>query len=132
MPAARVLHRFDVVLNAGSPSRVPQNALESLKKMAGVEAVLPDEPRHLDTDRSPKFIDAPKLWQALGGGGQAGKTSSSASSTQAFGRSIRPSPIPIRTGSRTYSARTKLPILGQHAPGSCVACNGKLIGAYRF
>lgn len=71
-PGARIVHRYQVVLN-GISMLVAESQVEAIAKLPGVKAVYPDEPLQLETERSPFFIDADRLWKELGGQEHAGE-----------------------------------------------------------
>ena len=72
IPGARIIHRYQVVVG-GVSMLVPEDALDALAALPGVRAVARDALLRIDTDRSPKFIGAPKVWKKLGGQGSAGE-----------------------------------------------------------
>lgn len=69
---ARIVHRYQVVLN-GFSMVVNESQAASIARLPGVKAVYRDELRHLDTERSPYFISAPRIWKQLGGQDSAGQ-----------------------------------------------------------
>lgn len=72
IPESRVVHRYPVVFG-GISLRVPADKVDVLSKIPGVKAVYPDRIQKPDTNRSPYFIKADKLWEKLGGQGSAGE-----------------------------------------------------------
>ncbi|RME49243.1 MAG: peptidase S8, partial [Chloroflexi bacterium] len=72
IPQALFGHRFDVVLG-GVGVVVPADRVEELRSLPGVRAVYPDRLVDLATDRSPDWIGAPAVWDALGGQATAGE-----------------------------------------------------------
>ena len=72
IPAARVIHRYTVVLG-GMSVLIPEGQVSVLSALPGVKAVYPDELHQADTERSPTFIRAVQLWQQLGGPEKAGE-----------------------------------------------------------
>jgi hypothetical protein len=72
VPAAKAVHRYKVVLS-GMSVLVPRNQVDRLETIPGVRAVYRDELLELDTERSPRFIGAPRLWRQLGGRAEAGE-----------------------------------------------------------
>jgi subtilisin family serine protease len=75
IPRARVLARYRYVFG-GAAVVTPASQVALLARLPGVVSVQRDELRHADTDRSPHFIGADVIWQALaadpslGDGGQ--------------------------------------------------------------
>ena len=55
--APQITNRFDIVVN-GVAMVVPTDQVANLARVKGVKAIMRDELLHLDTDRSPAFIDA--------------------------------------------------------------------------
>jgi subtilisin family serine protease len=136
IPDTRVTYRYDVVFG-GVAMRIPRGQVDALAQLPGVEAVYPDELLQLDTERSPQFIGAPRLWRDLGGTDEAGEgvivgvldtgiwpEHPSFSDPDPSGN---PYPAPPADWAGTTCEF-----------GSAVAgddpftCNNKLIGAYRF
>jgi len=72
IPGAKVTHRYDVILG-GVAMVVPESQLDTLAKLPNVENVYFDQVAQVDTDRSPAFVGATKLWQELGGKSEAGE-----------------------------------------------------------
>jgi subtilisin family serine protease len=134
---ATVTQKFDMVLG-GIAMQVPQDQVAMLRTLPGVTEVYPDSLLQLDTDRSPQFIGAPKLWQALGGQGSAGEgvivgvldtgiwpEHPSYSDPDPLGKPY-PAPPPPISGTRACQ------FSGGANPGPAFTCNNKLIGARRF
>ncbi len=71
-PAAQIVHRYRAAIN-GLSIVVQEDEVNAIAKLPGVKAIFRDEVRHIDTDASPAFIGAPRLWQKLGGQGSAGE-----------------------------------------------------------
>jgi subtilisin family serine protease len=75
IPQAHVLVRYRYVYG-GAALVLPESQLARLAKLPGVLSVERDQLRHIDTDRSPRFIGADVIWRALaanptlGAGGQ--------------------------------------------------------------
>jgi hypothetical protein len=72
VPRGRIVHRLRMVVG-GVSVIVPRDQVAELARLPGVQALYPDVPLPLDTDRSPEFIGAPDLWEDLGGKGHAGE-----------------------------------------------------------
>src|SRR4051794_2098945 len=72
IPSARVTQKYDIVIG-GVAMLVPADKVSTLSTLPGVAAVYPDTVLHLDTDRTPTFIGATKLWADLGGQANAGE-----------------------------------------------------------
>lgn len=137
IPRATVTQKFDLVLG-GVAMLVPQDQVAKLRSMPGVEAVYPDTLLQLDTDRTPSFIGATKLWQTLGGQEDAGEgvivgeldtgiwpEHPSFSDPDPSGKPY-PAPPPPLSGTRACE------FSGGAHPGPAFTCNNKLIGADRF
>ncbi len=71
VPGSRVGHRLQVLLNAVSMI-VPVDSLAELRNVPGVKAVYADARQQVQTTHSGNYINAPALWQQLGGQSQAG------------------------------------------------------------
>lgn len=133
IPAARVLYRYDMVLG-GVALQVPEGALDALAAIPGVQSVVRDELRPVITDKSPKFIGAPKLWSKLGGQDEAGEgivvglidTGIWPEHPSFADPDPKGKPYVVPPGTRACDFD-----LGAN-PGPPFACNGKIIGAYRF
>ncbi len=136
IPDAKITHRYTVILG-GVSMLVPQSKLGAVAALPGVEAVFADELLRLNTERSPQFIGAPTLWNALGGQHSAGEDvvvgildsgiwpeHPSFSDPDPSGKPYGPPPA-------TW-AGTACQFSGGANPGSLFACNNKLIGAQRF
>ena len=98
IPGAVVTHSLPLIFG-GVAMVVPDESVEDVAKLPGVERVYADELLQLDTDASPRFIGAPAVWNALGGRRARAKGSSWACSTRASGPSTR------RSRTRTPRAR---------------------------
>lgn len=133
IPAARVLYGYDLVIG-GVAMQVPESALASLQALPGVVAVYRDTLEHPDTDLTPAFIGAKAVWGKLGGQEDAGEgvivgvidtgiwpEHPSLADPDPSGK-----PYTVPPGTRTCAFD------GGANPGAPFACNGKLIGAYRF
>lgn len=70
--SGRIVHKYQVAFN-GVSMVVPEDQVENIAGLPGVKAVYLDELRQLDTDRSPRFIGAYKIWRQLGGSDEAGE-----------------------------------------------------------
>lgn len=64
IPRLQVTARYHQVLG-GVAVVLPQSQVSRIATLSGVAEVLPDERRSIDTDRSPQFIGADVIWQAL-------------------------------------------------------------------
>ena len=134
VPAGRVTHRFDVVLN-GLAMRVPEDQIAQVAQLPGVKTVYRDRLLRLHTDTSTRFIGAPAVWAKLNGHERAGEgvvvgvldsgiwpEHPSFADPDPSGKSYPPPP--------TVPAQCDF---GRGAnPGAPFTCNNKLIGAYRF
>ena len=72
IPGAVVTHSLPLVFG-GVAMVVPDESVEAVAQLPGVERVYPDELLQLDTDSSPRFVGAPALWSELGGQSRAGQ-----------------------------------------------------------
>jgi len=137
VPRARTLYRFRAVVG-GLSMLVPASEIATLAALPGVRALYRDEPRTLDTERSPKFIGANKYWSKLGGQRAAGEgivvgvldsgiwpEHPSFSDPDPLGK---PYPAPPATWNGGLGPVCEPPLDGS-AP---LACNNKLIGARSF
>mgnify|MGYP005846672741 CR=1 FL=1 len=136
IPAAKVLHRYQAVIN-GLSMVVPESQLSTLRALPGVKAVYLDRVEKVVTDSSPDFIGAPTVWNALGGQESAGEgiivgmldtgiwpEHPSFSDPDPSGKPYDPpsgGPYACDFGDTTWNPND--------AP---FTCNNKLIGAYRF
>jgi subtilisin family serine protease len=133
IPTARVMYRYDMVIG-GVAVTVPEAVLETLRYLPGVVSVTRDEGRPFITDKSPGFIGAPKLWGKLGGPANAGEgviigiiDSGIWPEHPSFADpDPKGKPYVAPPGTRTCDFD-----IGA-SPGPAFACNGKIIGAYRF
>jgi hypothetical protein len=66
VPGAVVTHSLPLIFG-GVAVVLPEDAVEELARLPGVQQVYPDELLKIDTDASPRFIGAPAVWSALGG-----------------------------------------------------------------
>jgi subtilisin family serine protease len=136
-PNAQVTNRFDIVVN-GVAMVVPTGEVANLAKVQGVKSIQRDELLHLDTDRSPSFIEATTVWNYLGGQDDAGQgvivgvldsgiwpEHPSVSDPDPAGDPY-PAPPPPLSGTR------RCEFTGGANPGPAFTCNNKLIGADRF
>lgn len=137
IPSARITYRYDVILGAVA-LLVPKTQMERLKSLPDVVAIYPDDLHQVDTEVSPKFIGAPKLWNQLGGQNNAGEgiivgvldtgiwpEHPSYSDPDPLGKPYSTPPPPI-SGTRACE------FTGGSNPGAAFTCNNKLIGADRF
>ena len=136
IPGAVVTHSLPLIFG-GVAMVVPDESVEDIARLPGVERVYPDELLQLDTDSSPRFIGAPEVWNALGGRESAGEgivvgvldsgvwpEHPSFSDPDPSGKAY-PAPPASWTGTACQ--------FGSGVPGDApVACNHKLIGARRF
>ena len=136
IPGAVVTHSLPLIFG-GMAMVVPDESVEDVAKLPGVERVYPDELLQLDTDASPRFIGAPEVWNALGGRESAGEgivvgvldsgvwpEHPSFSDPDPSGKAY-PAPPASWTGA---ACQFGSPVAGDAA----FACNHKLIGARRF
>jgi subtilisin family serine protease len=134
IPTARVLHRYQAVLNGVAVS-VPVTRISRLAALPGVAAIYEDKLLRLQTDASPAFIGAPAVWTQLAGQDKAGEgviigvldsgiwpEHPSLSNPDAGGKAYPPPPGPPRACEFGLGA----------LPGPAFTCNNKLIGARRF
>jgi subtilisin family serine protease len=134
VPAARVTHRFDIVLG-GIAMRVPEDQVAKVAQLPGVTAVYRDPRLRLHTDTSPRFIGATTVWGRLQGHERAGEgiiigvldtgvwpEHPSFADPDASGKPYPPPPTPA----------AQCAFAGGANPGPSFTCNHKLIGAYRF
>jgi subtilisin family serine protease len=137
IPSARVTQKFDIVIG-GVAMLVPADKVSTLSQLPGVAAVYPDSVLQLDTDRTPTFIGATKLWNDLGGQESAGENvivgvldtgiwpeHPSFSDPDPSGKPY-PAPAPPISGTRQCE------FSGGSNPGPAFSCNNKLIGGDRF
>lgn len=137
---AVVTHRFDVILG-GIAMLVPASQIDSLKTIQGVERVELDRVEKVQTDTTPSFIGATRIWNQLGGQKSAGEgvivgvldsgiwpEHPSFSDPDPFGKPYAaPEAAPGNPGG------TRACVFGSATPGDApFACTNKLIGAYRF
>ncbi len=134
VPRARIVHDLSVVVG-GVSVIVPENEIEALRRLPGVQRVYRDQLLKLDTDTTPKFIGAPPVWsngnEGRGAGVVVGILDSGA--WPEHGSFSDPDP--------NGAAFPAPPATWNGAPcefGSAVTgdaaftCNNKLIGARRF
>ncbi len=132
-----ITHRYDVVLG-GVAAIVPADEIDSLARLPGVRAVLPDTLQQLRTEVSPQFIGASAAWEQLGGQASAGEgvivgvidsgiwpEHPSVADPDPLGKPF-PAPPPAPDGDRACE------FSGGENPGEPFSCNNKLIGAQRF
>ena len=72
VPAAKVGRSFTTAFG-GVAVRLPANKAKDLLAVDGVVAVQSDTLEQLQTDSSPRFVGATKVWPSLGGSSTAGK-----------------------------------------------------------
>lgn len=72
VPGIKVGQSFRTVYG-GVAATIPASAVESVLAVDGVVAVLPDRLRQPLTDSSPEFVNAPPVYDELGGAAQAGE-----------------------------------------------------------
>ncbi len=136
IPGAVVTHSLPLVFG-GVAVVVPDESVEDVAKLPGVERVYADELLQLDTDASPRFIGAPAVWNALRGPERAGEgivvgvldsgvwpEHPSFSDPDPSGKAY-PAPPASWTGAACQFGSG---VVGDFAFG----CNHKLIGARRF
>jgi subtilisin family serine protease len=135
----RPLYRYRAVVG-GLALRVPASAIARLRDLPGVRAVHRDGLAVPDTERSPRFIGAPRLWRDLGGSDRAGEgivvgildtgiwpEHPSFADPDPRGHAY-PAPPPTWNGGAG-------PACGAPGPGDPCApltCSNKLIGAFAF
>ncbi len=131
-PHARIVHDLSIVVG-GVSLLVPQDEVAALRSLPGVRAVLDDELMRVQTDNSPIFLGAPKIWNRLGGQGSAGEgvvigvldtgispEHPSFADPDPFGKAYPPPPASWTGTTCDFS---------DGPPGGCT---NKLIGARRF
>ena len=131
------LYRYAVILG-GVALQVHESDLATLVTLPGVRRVIRDVPRSIDTEKSPAFVGAPKLWKRLGGAKSAGEGAvvgvldtgiwpehPSFSDPDPAGKPYPPPPATWRGGAGPYCQPpddASLPL----------ACSNKLIGARHY
>lgn len=130
---ARVLHRYDVVVG-GVAMLVPEDQVATLRTLPGVRAVYPDERRRIANVTSGGLIGARALWGKLGGADDAGEGVVIGVLDTGIWPEHPSFADPGPDGKRYVAPPgTRACQLGIGPnPGPAFACNGKLIGAYRF
>ena len=134
LPAARVVHDYQVAFN-GLAVVVPDAQVSQLAAVPGVEAIYEDQLLSLNTDTSPSFINAPQVWNQLGGQESAGEgvivgvidsgiwpEHPSLSDPDPSGKPYAAPP----------GAARPCQFSGGGQPGPAFSCNNKLIGARRL
>ena len=133
VPGARVLQRFDVIVG-GASVLVPAGGEDAVRALPGVRAVYRDERRRLTVGDGVSLIGARAFWGKVGGAGDAGE----GVTIGVIDTGVWPEhpsfadpgpdgkPYPVPSGSRACQ------LSGGTHPGPAFACNGKLVGAYRF
>ena len=136
LPDLKVTNRYNVIFN-GLSVVIKANQADALKNLPGVKQIYPDRLVQPDTNVSPKFIKANKLWKALGGPNSAGEgvvigvldtgiwpENPSFSDPDSSGKTYA-APPPSWQGTRCE--------FGSGVPGDDpFICNNKLVGAARF
>jgi hypothetical protein len=133
IPGARTLYRYDMVLG-GVAMEVPETAIATLERLPGVRAVYRDGVAELLTDKTPAFIGAKAVWGKVGGDDEAGEgvivgildTGIWPEHPSFADPDPKGKPYVAPPGTRACA------FSGGANPGAPFACNGKLIGAYRF
>jgi minor extracellular serine protease Vpr len=72
LPGVRVQRTYQAVLNAVAVKMSRRQAAR-VRRLAGIRAVTPDIPYHLDMYATPQQIGAPTLWSQVGGQAHAGE-----------------------------------------------------------
>ena len=140
VPAARVTQSYTVVFG-GLAVLAPVSTVDAIRALPGVLAVYEDRLEQLDTDRSPGFIGAGKLWSEYGGAAYAGEgvivglidsgvwpEHPSFSDPDPRGNAY---PAPIWSGSGTGDG-CDFGDTAYNPDDAAFSCNNKLIGAYDF
>ena len=146
-PSARFGEDFQVAVNGVSMTVTVTDAAR-IATMPGVAAVLPDRLEQPDTEVSPQFIDAPVLWNQLGGQASAGEGvivgvldtgvwpehPSYADPGPVGGDYPAPPTVPGSNGFGSGGPRSTCDFGNTAFNPDDVAfeCNNKLIGAYSF
>jgi len=133
LPDARVLYQYDVVIG-GLAMRVRESEIPALRALPGVVAVYRDDGAQPATDLTPAFIGAKTAWGKLGGQDDAGEgvivgmidTGIGPEHPSLADPDPKGKPYTVPPGNRACA------FSGGANPGAPFACNGKLIGAYRF
>ena len=133
IPEARTLYRYDMVFG-GVAMQVPEAAIDTLAALPGVRAAYRDERAALLTDKTPAFIGAKAVWGKVGGDDEAGEgvivgvldTGIWPEHPSFADPDPKGKPYVAPPGTRGCA------FSGGMNPGAPFACNGKLIGAYRF
>lgn len=143
----KVIHHYSEVFN-GASLVLAGDKVDAVAALDGVTGVYLDQLLQPDTERSPGFIGAPVLWDALGGQGTAGEGTivgvldsgiwpehPSFSDPDPFGKPFAaPHTVPGSNGFGSGDSRSTCDF-GNTAWNSSDApfsCNNKLIGAYEF
>jgi subtilisin family serine protease len=134
VPAGRITHRFDVVLN-GVAMRVTEDQIAQVAQLPGVKAVYRDRLLRLHTDTSTRFMGALPVWAKLHGHERAGEGVLVGVLDSGIWPEHPSFADPDPSGKR-YPPPPTVPAQcsfgGGANPGPSFTCNNKLIGAYRF
>ncbi len=142
VPEAELVHSLKAVFG-GVSLVIPADRLAALEALPGVAAVYPDELLPLLTERSPGFIGAPVLWDALGGSSTAGEgVIVAAVDTGVWPEHLSfadPDPLgnpypppPVRWAGSGTGAGCDFGNEAANPDDAPFACNNKLLGAYDF
>ncbi|MBB6094287.1 subtilisin family serine protease [Povalibacter uvarum] len=134
VPRARVVHDLSVVLG-GVSVVVPENEVEALRRLPGVQRVYRDRLLRPQTDTTPKFIGVDELWangpEGRGQGVVVGILDSGAWPEHPSFSDPDPNGKPFPEPPATWTG-TACEFGSAVAGDAPFACNNKLIGARRF
>ena len=133
LPSAKVTAEFKIAYG-GLAVQLPANQAKELLDVPGVVAVQSDKAETLQTDETPTFIGATKVWPSLGGSNKAGQgviVGVIDSGIWPEHDSFKDPGVPTPAGgpwgcqfTEKYSGTSVVP--------GVAGCNDKLIGAYAF
>lgn len=134
VPQARVVHDLSVVIG-GVSVVVPENEVESLRRLPGVQRIYRDRLLQPQTDTTPKFIGADELWrngnEGRGAGVVVGILDSGAWPEHPSFSNPDPNGAPFPAPPSSWHGAPCQ--FGSAAPGDAsFTCNNKLLGARRF
>ena len=143
----QIVHRYKKVFN-GASLVTTEGQISALAGIKGVSGVYVDELLQPTTDASPAFINAPQIWQQLGGQESAGEGVTvgildsgiwpehpSVADPDPSGKPFAPpAVIPGANGFSGDEARSTCDFgnTAYNADDVAFTCNNKLIGAYSF
>ena len=143
----KIIHRYSKIFN-GASLILAGDKVEKVSSLKGITGVYLDELRQLDTDVSPGFIGATRVWDDLGGQGSAGEGITvgildsgiwpehpSYADPDPFGNGFAPPPVvPGSNGFASGVARSTCDFgnTAWNVNDAPFTCNNKLIAAYEF